>query len=108
LFINTVNDVTRERAQSFLEEAHIQKIFKTYQKFAETDDFARVVTLDEIRANNANLSIALYVRPKSNGSTNAGTGKALAEVIDEWQASSKLLRSSMDRLLATLNQTRKS
>lgn len=103
LFINAVNEVTRERAQSFLEEAHIQKILRTYQKFAETDGFARIVTLDELRVNNASLSIARYVRPESNGSASAGTGKPLAEVIHEWQASSKALRFSVDQLLAALD-----
>jgi type I restriction enzyme M protein len=43
----------------FLEEEHIQKILKTHQKFEDVDGFARAVPLDEIRANNANLSIAL-------------------------------------------------
>ena len=31
LFINAVDQVTRERAQSFLEPGHIQKILKDYQ-----------------------------------------------------------------------------
>jgi len=47
LFVNAVNEVTRERAQSFLEEDHIQKILKTYQDFKEIDGFARLATLDE-------------------------------------------------------------
>ena len=47
------------------------------------EDFARVVPLDEIRANNANLSIALYVRPKANGVTSQSDEKPLAKVIEE-------------------------
>jgi type I restriction enzyme M protein len=104
LFINAVNDVTRERAQSFLEEQHIQKILKTYQHFADVDGFARVVAVDEIRANKANLSIALYVRPKANVIGSTANEKPLSKVIEDWQASSKALRSSMNRLLAGLGE----
>src|SRR5712691_6004904 len=62
LFINAVNEVTRERAQSFLEEEHIQKILQAYRAFADIDGFTHVATLEEIRANSANLNIPLYVR----------------------------------------------
>ena len=107
LFINAVNEVTRERAQSFLEEEHIQKILKTYQDFADVDGFARVATLDEIRANNANLSIPLYVRPTANGGNGKTTptdGKDLQAAIVDWQQSSTALRQSMDQLFATLSE----
>lgn len=107
LFINAVNEVTRERAQSFLEEEHIQKILKTYQDFADVDGFARVATVDEIRANNANLSIPLYVRPTANGSNGkaaAADDKDLKAAIADWQQSSITLRESMDQLFATLSE----
>ena len=104
LFINAVNEVTRERAQSFLEEEHIQRILKTYQKFEDVDGFARVVSLDNIRANKVNLSIPLYVQASANGAGNTATDKPLAQVIKEWQASSKALRSSMTQLLVTLGK----
>jgi type I restriction enzyme M protein len=105
LFINAVNEVTRERAQSFLEEEHTQKILKAYQQFADVDGFARVVTLDEIRANKANLSIPLYIRSNATGTTNTASKKPLSQVIQDWQSSSKALRSSMDKLLVTVHQT---
>ena len=104
LFINAVNEVTRERAQSFLEEAHIQRIVAAYRAFADEDGFAHVASLDEIRANNANLNIPLYVRPavfsRENGAD--GTQQSLAETLAEWQASSHSLRASMDSLFTTL------
>jgi type I restriction enzyme M protein len=104
LFINAINEVTRERAQSFLQEEHIQKILTAYQQFKDKDGFARVVGLDEIRANQANLSIPLYVRPIVNGTTSPENGKPLSHVIKEWQASSNTLRSSLRRLLDTLEE----
>lgn len=105
LFINAVNEVTRERAQSFLEEEHIQRILKAYREFKDVEGFARVATLDEIRANGANLSIPLYVRPTvngRNGATKEQADKPLATMIAEWQASSAALRESIDELFETL------
>ena len=104
LFINAVNEVTRERAQSFLEEAHIQRIVAAYRAFADEDGFAHVASLDEIRANNANLNIPLYVRPAVSSRENGadGTQQSLAETLAEWQASSHSLRASMDSLFTTL------
>jgi len=59
--------------------------------------------LDEIRANQSSLNLALYVRPKGNGQgATAASTKSLATVIQEWQESSKALRSSMDSLLQSL------
>ncbi len=102
LFINAVSEVTRERAQSFLKEAHIQKIVDAYHRFEDIDGFARVVSIDEIRANHANLNIPLYVRA-TNG--NGGSGaKALHEVIAEWEQSAADLRASMDALFDTLHE----
>jgi type I restriction enzyme M protein len=107
LFINAVNDVTRERAQSFLEEAHIQKILRAYQDFRNVEHFAQVVPLEEIHANQDNLNIAYYVRPASggngNGSTATDAAPSLTEVIAEWEQSSRALRASMDELFATLD-----
>lgn len=105
LFINAVNEVTRERAQSFLEEEHIHKILQAYQTFADIDGFTHVATLEEIRANAANLNIPLYVR--SNRKSNGGAGQdkeSLAGAIQQWQASSLQLRKSMDDLFAMLEE----
>jgi type I restriction enzyme M protein len=64
LFINAINDVTRERAQSFLTDDHISHIADAYRTFDSSDGFAYVATTDEIRANDNNLSIPLYVQEK--------------------------------------------
>ncbi len=105
LFINAVNEVTRERAQSFLEDDHIDRIVKVYHDFADEDGFARVATLADVLANQANLSIPLYVRP-TNGNGNGADQpeKPLPEVIAEWEANSQTLRTSMDELFAVLNK----
>lgn len=104
LFINAVHDVTRERAQSFLEERHIQHVVAAYQNFANEDGFAHVATLDEIQANGANLNIPLYVRPATSGKGVASDEKPLAAVIAEWEQSSQVLRATMQELFSTLEQ----
>ncbi len=105
LFINAVNEVTRERAQSFLEEEHIQKILLTYQSFSEIAGFAHVGTLDEIRANQFNLSIPLYVKSIRRSNGKAGSEEqALQEVIAGWQKSSLELRTSMNNLFTMLEE----
>ena len=106
LFINAVNEVTRERAQSFLTDDHIQRIVAAYQAFGDEDGFARVVSNDEIREKGSNLSIPLYVRAE-NGNDN-GNGAAetvsLKQAIGNWQESSMALRESMDGLFEALEQ----
>lgn len=100
LFINAINEVTRERAFSFLQDDHIERIAAVYQDFADIEGFTRVVTVAEVLAQDANLSIPLYVRP-TNGNNN-GVDKPLPLVIAEWQQSSQDLRHSMDKLFETL------
>jgi type I restriction enzyme M protein len=105
LFINAVNEVTRERAQSFLEEDHIQRILEAYQAFKDIDGFARVATNEEILAKQANLNIPLYVRPNGNGKdTSKNNEQSLTAVIAEWQQSSSALRNSMNALFAALEE----
>ena len=73
IFIDAVNEVARERAQSFLKPEHQQRILNTFSAFADEPGFAKVATLAEINANNGNnLSIPLYVkRNDTNGITTA-------------------------------------
>ncbi len=62
LFINAVKEVERKNAQSFLEEKHIKKIADSYHKYETDDNFAHVVTIQDIEDNNFSLSIPLYVK----------------------------------------------
>ncbi|HEX3641886.1 MAG TPA: N-6 DNA methylase, partial [Ktedonobacteraceae bacterium] len=105
LFINAVQEVTRERAQSFLKEEHIQKILAAYQSFIDIEGFTYVATLDEVRAKEANLNIPLYVR--SNGTGNGAIVNdeiSLEKAIADWQQSSQVLRTSMNDLFAMLEE----
>jgi type I restriction enzyme M protein len=108
LFINAIDQVARERAHSFLRDEHIRKIVDAYQQFEDVSEFARVVPVDDIKANDSNLSIPLYVRRRSNGSSNGADGDtplSLEETIEAWEHSSQELRLSMDNLFKTLRET---
>lgn len=102
LFINAVNDVTRERSQSFLEEEHIQKILSAYRNYKDIDGLTKVASIEDIRAHQSSLSIALYVRPnKGNGNAVKNTLKA---AIADWQQSSEMLKNSMESLFIILKE----
>jgi len=108
LFINALKEVTRERAQSFLTEDHIQRIVAAYQAFGDEDGFARVVSNGEVREKASNLSIPLYVRAENgNGNGNGAVETvSLKQAIANWQESSMALRESMDGLFDVLEDAR--
>ncbi len=102
LFINAINEVTRERAFSYLQEDHINRIVNVYRNYEEVPGFTKRVPLADVLQQDANLSIPMYVRPQTNGNDLA---KPLAQVLEEWQESSQTLRRSMSELFAVLRKT---
>ncbi|HEY1192451.1 MAG TPA: class I SAM-dependent DNA methyltransferase [Gemmata sp.] len=98
LFINAVNEVARERAQSFLRESHLARIVEAYRAFEARDGFAAVATLDAIRANECSLNIPLYVAPAAD-TASAGS---LDDAVRDWRSGSKQLRSAMAELVTML------
>ena len=100
LLINAVNEVTRERAQSFLTDDHIGHIVKASARFKDEPGFTRVATLEEIRAKDGNLSIPLYVAGLSDASQ-AGKSPAqagLAAALEDWLGSSQQVRRTLANL----------
>ncbi len=102
LFINALNEVTRERAQSFLTEAHQLRVVDAYRTFKNEAGFAAAVPIEEIRAKDGNLSIPLWVandtRPPKP-SPSGGTEGDLPEVLSAWMQSSKDVRKALASLL---------
>jgi type I restriction enzyme M protein len=64
-----VIDASREfktgRAQNELLTEHVDRIYGWYRDYADVEGIARVVSLDEIAANDFNLNIPRYVEPKN-------------------------------------------
>jgi type I restriction enzyme M protein len=98
LFINAVNEVTRERAQSFLTPEHIDRIAAAFRAFEPYEGFAAVETLDAIAERASNLSIPLYV-----DRTGDRDKRDLKASIAEWRASEAELRSAANDLFGRLD-----
>ncbi len=56
---------TRERSMSYLKPEHQERVADAYHAFKDVEGFAKVASLADIRANDGNLSIPLYVRGKA-------------------------------------------
>ncbi|MBA4416480.1 MAG: SAM-dependent DNA methyltransferase [Syntrophus sp. (in: bacteria)] len=116
LLINAVNEVTRERAQSFLTDDHIERIVKAYESFNDEPGFTCVASREEIRAKDSNLSIPLYVTNPSSAmevrdapSIYSVNGKStpeplngkdrLTEALKNWLESSHEVRKALNSML---------
>jgi type I restriction enzyme M protein len=70
LFINASKEFEQHpevRKLNILGKANIEKIVNVYMSFSEERGFARVVGLDEIRQNDYNLNVTLYVMADEEG-----------------------------------------
>lgn len=66
LIIDASKEFKSGRAQNELLPEHVANIHKWYQEFQDVEGIARVVTLEEIAANDHNLNIPRYVEPKND------------------------------------------
>lgn len=48
---------------NILKEEHIDKIVEAYENFREEEGFSKIVTLEEVKNNDYNLNVTLYVAP---------------------------------------------
>jgi type I restriction enzyme M protein len=103
LFIDAVNEVARERAQSFLKPEHQTRILEAFRGFGAESDFALAATVDEIAAQGYRLSIPLYVKRVNHG--NGGDdGRSLPELWTKWEQGGRLFWQEMDALVEVLDE----
>jgi type I restriction enzyme M protein len=100
LFINAINEVAREQAQSFLREAHQAKILEAYRGFSNVVQFTAVATLDQITERSFGLAIPLYVA----GAKAADSGEQVdvAGVLTGWRAAASDSDASIEDVLRLL------
>ncbi len=98
LFINAVDQVTRQQAQSFLTVEHIAKIAGAYESFTEEAGFTAIATKDQILANGGDLNIVKYVKRDRD----EAEARSLSEVLTVWRASSTQLREAAAELFEVL------
>ena len=61
VFIDAANQVRVGRAQNFLEPNHVQQIYSWYSDFEDIENHVKVASLKDIKENDYNLNIPLYV-----------------------------------------------
>lgn len=99
LIINALKEVKQEKNIAFLEQKHIDTIFNAYKDFKNIDDFAKVVSIEEILENKGSLNIAQFL-------SNVDTSKPILSVNDavsDWKKQSKTLEKSMNELFEILD-----
>jgi type I restriction enzyme M protein len=100
LFINAINEVTKDRTYSYLEDDHIRKIANAYHTFNDCEGFATVVDKASILNNNGLLSIPLYVRSVSD--TTESSEVELSEILNDWLITRDEFHASVDELILLL------
>lgn len=99
LIINAVKEVKQDKNIAFLEQRHIDKIFNAYKEFKDIEDFAKVISIEEVLENKGSLNIAQYL-------SNVDTSQPVLSVKDafsNWKNQSKTLEKSMKELFEILN-----
>jgi len=98
LFINAVNEVRTEKAMSYMDEGHIQKVYKAYKDYTDIPGFCTVVACKEVLKNNGNLNITLYTSTADTQQNDVN----LNVLISEWTMQSGELRHSIKELIEEL------
>ena len=96
-------DVSKEfksgRAQNELLPEHVERIHGWYREYRDVEGVAKVVTLDEIAANDHNLNIPRYVEPKVEGEM-----VTVDEAMRRLRESADAAFAADDRLIALLKR----
>jgi restriction endonuclease S subunit len=93
LLINAVDEVTRERAQSFLTDEHIKRIVAIYRALRDESGFAKVATIANARARNYSLAIPLYVETATGNAENGSV--PINEAFGSWLKSREQVQTAL-------------
>lgn len=107
LFINAVNEVAREQAQSFLRESHQETILSAYKGFKDVNGFAAVADKNTIRSKDYSLSIPLYVSGIATNGETTGTSEApdVAAALTAWREASQAANEAVSDVFGLLRNT---
>jgi type I restriction enzyme M protein len=86
LFIDASDQVRVGRAQNYLEQEHVNQIFDWYRTFADVKNCVKVAELDDLKGNEYNLNIPLYVE-KGIEDNLRSVEEALADLKAAWESS---------------------
>jgi type I restriction enzyme M protein len=99
LFIDALNEVKREQANSYLTDQNINKIYSIYAEFKEIEGFSRIKTIQEVIDNDANLKVSKYIRSSKIPNKETST---LEELYSQFLESGVKLEESMKELFKTI------
>jgi type I restriction enzyme M protein len=92
IFIDALNEVKREKVNSFLTDQHITKIYRTYSKFKEIEGFSKIVTIQKVLMKDSNLKVSKYIRSSKMAKRETAT---LEELYGQFLESGDKLKKSM-------------
>ena len=99
LIVDASREFKTGRAQNELLPEHVERIYGWYRDYKDVEGVARVVTLDDIAANDHNLNIPRYVEPKRR------TGSAhVDEAMKRLQESAEAAFAAEEKLIALLKR----
>lgn len=101
LFINAINEVTRKNAESYLEQKHINKIAKAYERFESDDDIAKKVSNEDIAANGYSMNVALYIKENKDVYVDE---RDLQQRYDDWKNSISKINHSFELIFSMLGE----
>jgi type I restriction enzyme M protein len=91
LFINASNEYIKHptvRKLNSLSDENIKRIAEAYRKFADIPGFSRIINIEEIRSNDYNLNVTLYVMPTEESEQ--------IDIIKEWKELKELEREKQE------------
>lgn len=101
LFINAVNEVAREQAQSFLREGHQKRILAAYQDFSDELGFSTVATVNQIADKGYSLAIPLYVF--ANSTTDAEE-ISVEHAVAQWRTAAAVADNAVAGVISMLSE----
>lgn len=102
LFIDASEEIRTGRAQNFLEPEHVKKIYVWYKGYENVDNHVKIADLEEIKENDFNLNIPLYVEKLIEDNLPT-VEEALAELKQSWEKSLRAEKEFKDILSQYLN-----
>ena len=86
--IDATKILTQKRAQNILSQEDVDRIFQLYTDYKDVEDYAKVVTLDDVKAKEYNLSPNRYVDYHKE------EVKPYAEVLAEFKAAIQAVKDA--------------
>ena len=96
-FIDASDQIRVGRAQNYLEQEHINKIFEQYCAYKYVENYAKIALIEEIKLNEYSLNINLYVEKKIKYNLPSAE-KALSDFKIAWNKSLEAEKKFKDLL----------